>query len=84
MLTVAGSGPSRNGRMRASSPTRMTSTSAFAGGPLDGAANHFLGGVIAAHGIDRNAGSRQGPFALVTLQRCLIHTCLSVPDPVSR
>ena len=35
-------------------------------------------------GIDRNAGPRQGTFALVTLQRCLIHACLSVPGPVPR
>ena len=52
--------------------------------PVDGAADDLLGGVVAAHGIDRDAGPRQGTVALVTLQRRLVHACLSVPGPVPR
>ncbi len=36
--------------------------------PFDRAADHLLGCVVATHGIDRHAGSRQGAIALVTLQ----------------
>ncbi len=68
MLTLDGSGPVEE-RPDARLVTDQDDVHVgVAGGPFDGPPHHLLGRVVAAHGIDRHAGSRQGSLAALTLQ----------------